>query len=104
MPERATSASFSSDPGGRSRTEAASETGQGPDLPGLPTGFTRRRMAFLGAGLLAGWILITFARQVGEASAATSRLEGLGASNAQLAGEVAALEREYQLIQGDAWV
>ena len=77
----------------------------GPDLSGLPvTGFTRRRVALLGAGLLAAWVVITFARQVGDASAATTRLEGLGAANAALAGQVAGLEREYELIQGDAWI
>jgi hypothetical protein len=76
-----------------------------PDLSGLPiTGFTRRRMGFLGAGVLASWVVISFARQVSDASAATSRLTGLEGSNAQLAGQVAGLEREYQLIQGDAWV
>jgi hypothetical protein len=76
-----------------------------PDLSGLPvTGFTRRRMAFLGAGLLATLVVISFARQVSEASAATSRLESLQNANANLAGQVAGLGREYQLIQGDAWV
>lgn len=76
-----------------------------PDLSGLPvTGFTRRRMGFLGAGVLAAWVVISFARQVSDASAATARLEGLQSSNAQLAGQVAGLESEYQLIQGDAWV
>jgi cell division protein FtsB len=76
-----------------------------PDLSGLPvTAFTRRRVAFLGAGLLASWVVIAFAHQVSDASAATSRLEGLRAANTELAGQVAGLEREYQLIQGDAWV
>jgi cell division protein FtsB len=76
-----------------------------PDLPALPvTGFTRRRMAFLGAGLLASWVVIAFAHQVSDASAATARLDGLKAANTQLAGEVAGLEREYQLIQDEAWV
>jgi cell division protein FtsB len=76
-----------------------------PDLSALPvTGFTRRRLGFLGAGVLASWIVISFARQVGDASAATSRLEGLQTSNTQLAEQVAGLEHEYQLIQGDAWV
>jgi hypothetical protein len=76
-----------------------------PDLSGLPvTAFTRRRMGFLGAGVLASWVVIAFAHQVTDASAATARLEGLRAANTQLAGQVAGLEREYQLIQGDAWV
>jgi cell division protein FtsB len=76
-----------------------------PDLSALPvTGFTRRRMAFLGAGLLASWVVIAFAHQVSDASAATARLDGLKAANTQLAGQVAGLEREYQLIQNETWV
>jgi hypothetical protein len=108
MPERAGSHALESPAHG----DDPSANGDGapglpgfPDLSGLPvTGFTRRRMAFLGAGVLASLVVISFARQVSEASAATSRLEGLQSSNANLAGQVAALEREYQLIQGDAWV
>jgi hypothetical protein len=108
MPERAASAGSESPPGG----DGPSGTGDNvPGLPGLPdlsglpvTGFTRRRMGFLGAGVLASWVVISFARQVSDASAATSRLEGLQSSNAQLAGQVAGLESEYQLIQGEAWV
>jgi cell division protein FtsB len=76
-----------------------------PDLSALPvTGFTRRRMTFLGAGLLASWVVIAFAHQVSDASAATARLDGLKAANTELAGQVAGLEREYQLIQDEAWV
>lgn len=105
MPERAATLDSESPAG----VDAAPGPGDGlpglPDLSGLPvTGFTRRRMGFLGAGVLAGWVVISFARQVGDASAATSRLEGLQSSNAQLAEQVAGLEREYQVIQGDAWV
>jgi hypothetical protein len=104
MPERAASLA--------SGSPAADDAGSGngtppgfPDLSGLPvTGFTRRRMGFLGAGVLASWVVISFARQVSDASAATSRLEALQGSNANLAAQVAGLEREYQLIQGDAWV
>jgi cell division protein FtsB len=107
MPERAASHGSESpahgdDPPGTSNLPGLPGL---PDLSGLPvTGFTRRRMAFLGAGLLASLVVISFARQVSDASAATSRLEGLQGSNANLAAQVAGLEREYQLIQGDAWV
>ena len=76
-----------------------------PSLSSLPiAGLSRRRLAFLAAGLVAVWIVVAFARQVGEASAATARLEGLEASNTQLAGQVSALQREYQLIQTQAWI
>jgi hypothetical protein len=47
---------------------------------------------------LAGWIVIVFARQVGDASAATGRAEAMIASNAQRQAQVAGLERELQRI------
>ena len=66
-----------------------------PDLATLPIiGITRRRAATLLGVLVAGWIVIVFARQVSDASAATGRAEGMIASNAQRTAEVAGLERE----------
>jgi cell division protein FtsB len=76
-----------------------------PDLSALPVvGITRRRMAFLGAAFATVWIVIIFARQVGEASAASGRVEHLRQANAQLAAEVDALEREFELIQGEPYI
>ncbi len=75
------------------------------DLAGLAVaGITRRRLAFLAAAFVTAWIVIVFARQAGEASAATSRLAQLREANSALAGQVAALEREYELIQRQAYV
>jgi cell division protein FtsB len=87
--------------------EAASDRGsQGlPDLSALPViGITRRRMAFLGAAFATVWIVIGFARQVGEASAASARVADLRKGNVELAAEVAALERERNLIQGEPYI
>jgi hypothetical protein len=67
-------------------------------------GVTRRRLAFLGAAFVTVWIVIAFARQVGEASAATARVDELRRANAELAADVAALERESQLIQGKPYI
>ena len=76
-----------------------------PDLSALPVvGVTRRRLAFLGAAFVTVWVVIAFARQVGEASAATARVDELRRANAELAADVAALEREYQLIQGEPYI
>ena len=50
------------------------------------------------------WIVIVFARQVGEATAATARVDDLRDQNAALAGRLAALEREADLIQRQEWV
>ncbi len=71
-----------------------------PDLAALPiVGITRRRMAFLIGVLLAGWIVIVFARQVTEAAAATTKAEAMVATNAAKRDEIDALERELGSIQ-----
>lgn len=72
----------------------------GPDLSALPiAGFTQRRMAILLGVLLAAWIVLLFARQVGDASAASSRAETMIAENVVRHAEIAALERELDRIQ-----
>jgi hypothetical protein len=76
-----------------------------PDLSALPVvGITRRRMAFLGAAFATVWIVIGFARQAGEASAASARVDEIRRGNGELAAEVAALERELELIQGEPYI
>jgi hypothetical protein len=69
------------------------------DLSDLPiAGITRRRIAVLGCAMLAAWIVIAFARQVGEASDAAARAQDIASGNAALRLEVAAMERELELI------
>lgn len=76
-----------------------------PDLSGLPiAGITRRRVGLLGAAFLTAWVVIVFARQVGDAAAADARVDALRQANAALEGNIAALEREYRLIQRQEWV
>lgn len=76
-----------------------------PDLAALPiVGLTRRRMAILASALLAAWIVVAFARQVGEASDATARAQDIASANAALRIEVAALERELELIARQRYV
>jgi cell division protein FtsB len=71
-----------------------------PDLSSLPiAGITRRRLAGLIGALLAVWIVVVFARQVGEAQAAASRAERLAVDNVAQSTEVAGLARELDLIQ-----
>jgi cell division protein FtsB len=72
------------------------------DLP--VAGLTRRRIALLLGSLVAAWMILLFARQVGEASAATSRADGMRAANVALQDEVAALEDELTLIQRQAYI
>ena len=76
-----------------------------PDLAALPiVGITRRRMAAFIGVLLAIWVVVVFARQVGEAQAATSRAEQLAADNRASQLKVAALERELDLIGRQRYV
>jgi hypothetical protein len=76
-----------------------------PDLSSLPVaGLTRRRLGFLAGALVSTWIVIVFARQVGDASAATARVDAIRDQNAQLAGRLASLEREAELIRRQAWI
>jgi cell division protein FtsB len=65
---------------------------------------TRRRIAIVVGALLAAWVVILFARQVGEASEAAARAESMRASTAALQAEVAALEEELALIQRQDYI
>ncbi len=69
------------------------------DLSGLSiAGITRRRVSWVAAGLLASWIVVVFARQVGDAGAAAGRADQLAADNAALAAEVQSLQGEVDMI------
>jgi cell division protein FtsB len=61
-------------------------------------------MALLLGALIAAWVIVLFARQVGEASEATTRADIMRASNVALESSVAALERELELIQRQAYI
>jgi hypothetical protein len=79
--------------------DARPQPATGPDLAAFPVvGLTRRRMAMLLGAVLAMWVVIVFARQVGEASAASNRADSMVAANAARQDEVAALENELQEI------
>ncbi len=72
----------------------------GPDLSAFPiAGITQRRMALLLGALVAAWIVLLFARQVSDASAASSRAEAMIVENSTRHSEIAALERELDRIQ-----
>lgn len=84
--------------------EAADDVGPAP-LDGLTVaGITRRRVLWLIGGFMSLWILIVFARQVGEASAATTKADELGAANQRLAADVDALARELELVQRQEFI
>ncbi|GAC1674543.1 MAG: hypothetical protein NVS9B8_17060 [Candidatus Limnocylindrales bacterium] len=69
------------------------------DLAGLSiAGITRRRVGWVAAALVSVWILVVFARQVGDATAASNRAAQLAADNAALAAEVQSLQGEVNLV------
>ena len=81
---------------------AASALGSLADLP--VAGLTRRRIAILIGALVAAWVIVLFARQVGEASEATARADAMRTANVRLEGEVSALESELSLIQRQTYI
>jgi hypothetical protein len=86
-------------------TESDLDTAVLPDLAGLTVaGLTRRRVAFLTAAFVAVWVVILFARQVGQASEATQHLRDLDGGNQALTAQVASLERELELIQRQEYI
>jgi hypothetical protein len=85
--------------------DEGARTSTAPDLSALPiVGITRRRVAIIAGVMLAAWIVVAFARQVGEVSAASARAEDIAAANAALRIEVGALERELDLIARQRYV
>jgi hypothetical protein len=86
-------------------TESLSGVLPGPDLDGLPIpGITRRRVAFVLAALVTAWIVIVFARQVSEAAAVGTRAIDAAERNAELTGQVAAVQRELELITEERYI
>ena len=76
-----------------------------PSLRDLPiAGLTRRRAAFGLAVVVSAWIVIVFARQVGEAQAATLRADLLATENTSLASQVEDLADELDLVQREAFI
>jgi cell division protein FtsB len=77
----------------------------GIDLSALSiAGITKRRVAWVGAALVAAWIVLIFARQASEGAAAAARADEVARDNAALAVEVAALEDELRMIERPAYV
>jgi hypothetical protein len=89
----------------RAEEPAPSGPSERIDLSGLSVaGITRRRVGFVGSAFVALWILVVFARQVGDATAAANRASELAADNAALAAEVQSLEAEVGAITDPAHV
>ena len=67
-------------------------------------GITRRRIGWLAVAFLSAWILLVFARQVADTAAKAAEADRARASNAQVAQTVADLQREFALIQQQAFI
>jgi hypothetical protein len=86
------------------------DDGRGParapaDLSQLAVaGLTRRRTAAMLGALVAVWVIVVFARQVGAASAASARAEQMATDNAVLTTQVDAMALELSQIQQSAFV
>jgi cell division protein FtsB len=84
---------------------AGATAGTLASLSDLPVaGLTRRRIAILIGALVAAWVIVLFARQVGEASEASTRSDTMRTENVAMAAEVGALEQELALIQRQAYI
>jgi hypothetical protein len=71
-----------------------------PDLRSLPiAGIGRRQLGMLLGAILAIWVIGLFARQVGDASAASTRAETIAAANDELRHDVASYRHELAFIQ-----
>jgi cell division protein FtsB len=85
--------------------ETSGEAGEAFALDGLAiAGITRRRAGWIAAGAFTIWIVLVFARQVGDASAKSSEVDQRRAENASLQTEIAALQQELVLIQKQAYI
>jgi hypothetical protein len=71
---------------------------------GSPPLLNRRRLAILFGGLFALWLVGVFARQVGDAAAASNQADLLRARNVAIQRDIASLESELKLIQEPAFV
>jgi hypothetical protein len=65
---------------------------------------SRRRVVTAAGVLLAGLLALSFARQVGEATAASQRADDLRADNAVLRDEVERLERDLGHVQDPRFI
>ena len=84
---------------GSEASPSATTLAERVDLTGLSiAGITRRRVGWFAAGLVSIWIVIVFARQVGDATTAANAAAQLAEDNAALAAEVQALQGEVDLI------
>ena len=76
-----------------------------PDLSALPiAGIGRRQLGLILGAVATIWIVVLFARQIGDASAASTRAEDLAAANDTLRDDIEGYRRELALIQRQEYI
>jgi hypothetical protein len=76
-----------------------------PDLSALPiAGIGRRQLALILGAVATVWIVVLFARQIGDASAASTKSEDLAAANETLRDDIEGYRRELALIQRQEYI
>jgi len=76
-----------------------------PSLTGVGiAGLNRRRVAWILGLVLTAWIVVVFARQVGDASAKASEADAARDTNAEMATMVGSLQRELALVQREEFI
>jgi len=85
---------------------SADAAARGPvPLEGLGiAGLTRWRITWVAGGVLAAWVLVSFAGQVSEAASASARVAEQRTANATLRTEVEALQQELATIADQRWI
>jgi hypothetical protein len=79
--------------------------GREPSFDDLPVaGLSRRRVGLAIGVVITAWVVIVFARQVGDGAAAQARADRIRGDNAVLAAQVAALQQERSTIQEQGYV
>ncbi|MFI5225496.1 MAG: hypothetical protein ACHQ3P_02345 [Candidatus Limnocylindrales bacterium] len=74
-------------------------------LDGLTVaGITKRRVAWLLGAIVVAWIVIVFARQMGDAASIAAQADRTRLDNAAAAADVAALQGELDLVQRQTYV
>ena len=74
------------------------------DPAALPMPLSRRRVAFVAAGLVVIMITVAFGHQVSDAAAASDRAAQLRDSNAALRTELADLQADLGKVQDDTYI
>jgi hypothetical protein len=84
-------------------SEGSAKDRLGPAALPLP-GLSRRRLATVAGIVAATWLVLAFGRQVGDATAASTRADALRAGNVALRQDVSTLQQDLARVQDDRFI